>query len=81
MKANMNQWRAEMENEVAPIPMQEPVFYSRQQKMLENDDMVEKKRNFVPQNSDTNSGKSAGGCLIAIIAGILILIALYWGSK
>jgi len=83
MKAKMNQWRAEMENEVAPtpIPMQEPVFYSRQQKMLENDDMVEKKRNFVPQNTDTNSGKSAAGCLIAIIAGILILIALYWGSK
>ena len=82
MKAKMNQWRAEMENEVAPtpIPLQEPIFYNKQ-RMVEEDDMVENTRNYIPQNSDTNSGKSAGGCLIAIIAGILILIALYWGSK
>jgi len=82
MKAKMNQWRAELENEVAPtqIPLQEPIFYNKQ-RMVDQDDMVENTRNYIPQNSDTNSGKSTGGCLIAIIAGILILITLYWGSR
>ena len=82
MKAKMNQWRAEMENEVAPtpVPLQEPIFYNKQ-RMVDHDDMVENTRNYIPQNSDANSGKSTGGCLIAIIAGILILITLYWGSR
>ncbi len=82
MKAKMNQWRAEMENEVAPtpVPLQEPIFYNKQ-RMVDQDDMVENTRNYIPQNSDANSGKSTGGCLIAIIAGILILITLYWGSR
>lgn len=84
MKAKMNQWRMELENEVTstPVPMQEPVFYSRQQRMVENDDVAENTIEYKrPQNSGTNSGKSTGGCLIAIITGILILIALYWGWK
>ena len=86
MKAKMNQWRAEMEeleNEVTskPVTMQEPVFYSRQQRMVENDEIAENTREFRPQNSGTNSGKPAGGCLIAIIAGILILITLYLFRK
>ncbi len=82
MKAKMNQWRAEMENEVAPtpVPLQEPIFYNKQ-RMVDQDDMVENTRNYIPQNSDANSGKSTGGCLIAIIAGIMILITLYWGSR
>ncbi len=82
MKAKMNQWRAEMENDVAPtpVPLQEPIFYNKQ-RMVDQDDMVENTRNYIPQNSDANSGKSTGGCLIAIIAGILILITLYWGSR
>ncbi len=82
MKAKMNQWRAEMENEVAPtpVPLQEPIFYNKQ-RMVDQDDMVENTRNYIPQNSDANSGKSTVGCLIAIIAGILILITLYWGSR
>ena len=86
MKAKMNQWRAEMEeleNEVTsrPVTMQEPVFYSRQQRMVENDEIVENTREFRPQNSETSTGKSTGGCLIAIIAGILILITLYFFRK
>lgn len=84
MKAKMNQWRMELENEVTPtsVPMQEPVFYSRQQRMVENDDIAENTKEYKrPQNSGTNSGKSAGGCLIAIIAGILILITLYFFRK
>ena len=84
MKAKMNQWRIELENEVTPtpVPMKEPVFYSRQQRMVENDDIAENTKEYQrPQNSGTNSGKPAGGCLIAIVAGILILIALYWGWK
>ncbi len=82
MKAKMNQWRAEMENDVAPtpVPLQEPIFYNKQ-RMVDQDDMVENTRNYIPQNSDANSGKSTVGCLIAIIAGILILITLYWGSR
>ena len=82
MKAKMNQWRAEMENEVAstPVPLQEPIFYNKQ-RMVDQDDMVENTRNYIPQSSESNSGKSTGGCLIAIIAGILILITLYWGSR
>jgi hypothetical protein len=83
MKAKMNRWRMELENEVTsrPITMQEPVFYSRQQRMVENDEIAENTREFRPQNSGTNSGKPAGGCLIAIIAGILILITLYFFRK
>ena len=84
MKEKMNQWRMELENEVTPtpVPMQEPVFYSRQQRMMENDDIAENTKEYKrPQNSGTNSGKSVGGCLIAIIAGILILITLYFFRK
>ena len=84
MKAKMNQWRMELENEVTPtpFPMHEPIFYSRQQRMVENDDVAENTSEYKRhQNSGTNSGKSTGGCLIAIITGILILIALYWGWK
>lgn len=82
MKAKMNQWRVEMEPSITtePASVQENVFYSKR-RMLEQEDMVENKRNFVPQNSGSSSGKSTGGCLIAIVAGILILIALYWGWK
>lgn len=84
MKAKMNQWRMELENEVTstPFTMQEPVFYSRQQRMVENDDIAENTREYKRhQKSGTNTGKSAGGCLIAIIAGILILITLYFFRK
>ena len=84
MKAKMNQWRMELENEVTstPVPMQEPVFYSRQQRMVENDDVAENTIEYKrPQNSGTNSGNSTGGCLIAIVAGILILITLYFFRK
>jgi hypothetical protein len=49
--------------------------------MVDKDDMAENTRNYIPQNSGSSSGKSTGGCLIAIVAGILILLALYWGSK
>ena len=82
MKAKMNLWRAEMakEEELTRVQMQEPIFYNKK-RMMDQDDMVENTRNYIPQNSDTNSGKSTGGCLIAIIAGILILITLYWGSR
>jgi hypothetical protein len=85
MKAKMNQWRAEMEPSITaePTSVQENVFYSRQQRMVENEDVAENTRNYIPQNSGSgsSSGKSTGGCLIAIVAGILILLALYWGSK
>ena len=84
MKAKMNQWRIELENEVTPtpVPIKEPVFYSRQQRMVENDDIAENTKEYKrPQNSGTNSGMPAGGCLIAIIAGIIILITLYFFRK
>lgn len=82
MKAKMNQWRAEMAKEEEPIPvqMQEPIFYNKQ-RMVDQDDIAENTRNYIPQNSGSNSGKFTGGCLIAIVVGILILLALYWGSK
>jgi hypothetical protein len=82
MKAKMNQWRAEMENEVAPtsVPLQEPIFYNKQ-RMVESDEIMENTIEFKPQTSPTEKNNLAGGCLIAIIAGILILITLYWGSR
>jgi hypothetical protein len=82
LKAKMNQWRAEMAKEEEPIPvqMQEPIFYNKK-RMVDKDDMAENTRNYIPQNSGSSSGKSNGGCLIAIVTGILILLALYWGSK
>lgn len=82
MKAKMNQWRAEIENEVAPtpVPIQENVFYNKQ-RMVDQDDMVENTRNYIPQNSGSSSGMSTGGCLIAIVSGLLILLALYWWTK
>jgi hypothetical protein len=84
MKAKMNQWRAEMakEEEVEPTPdqQQEPVFYNKQ-RMVDQDDMVENTRNYIPQNSGSSSGMSTGGCLIAIVSGLLILLALYWWTK
>jgi len=82
MKAKMNQWRAEMakEEESTPVQMQEPIFYNKK-RMVDQDDIAENPRNYIPQNSGSSSGKFTGGCLIAIVAGILILLALYWGSK
>lgn len=83
MKAKMNRWRAEMEPSITeePASVQENVFYSRQQKMVESDEKVGNAPTFQPQTSRSENGNSTGGCLIAIVAGILILIALYWGSK
>lgn len=83
IKAKMNQWRMELENEVTPtpVPLQEPVFYSRQQRMVENNDIAGNTKEYKRSQSGTNSGKSAGGWLIVIIAGILILITLYFFRK
>ena len=82
MKAKMNQWRSEMakEDEPTPVQVQEPIFYNKK-RMVDKDDMVENSRNYIPQNSGPSSGKSTGGCLIAIVAGILIFLALYLGLK
>ena len=82
MKAKMNQWRSELENEVVPAPIsmleQEPVFYSRQQKITEQDistNQMPHKRYQKPLNE---IGESKGGCLlITVIVGIIITIALY----
>jgi hypothetical protein len=85
LKAKMNQWRAELENEVAPSPIpmreQEPVFYSKR-RMMEQDIAA----NHMPprryQNSLNDTGVSKGGCLlISVIAGILITIVLYFFFK
>ncbi len=82
MKAKMNQWRSELENEKNPILFQpqKPVFYDKQ-RMMDQDEIVENTQKFSPQNSESSTSKSAGGCLIAIIAGILILITLYFLRK
>ncbi len=86
LKAKMNQWRAELENEVAPAPIsnreQESVFYSRQQKMMEQDVATNQMPPRRYQNSLNDTGVSKGGCLlISVIAGILITIALYFFFK
>jgi hypothetical protein len=85
LKAKMNQWRAELENEVAPAPIpmqeQEPVFYIKR-RMMEQDAATNQMPPRRYQNSLNDTGISKGGCLlIAIIAGILITIALYFLLK
>ena len=83
MKAKMNQWRAEMNPSITaePTSVQENVFYNKRRKMVESDEIMENTIEFKPQTSPTEKNNSAVGCLIAIIAGILILITLYWGSR
>ena len=49
--------------------------------MVESDEIMENTIEFKPQTSPTEKNNSAGGCLIAIIAGILILITLYFFWK
>ena len=80
MKDKMNQWRAEMKpsNTAEPTSVQENVFYNKQQKMVESDEIMENTIEFKPQTSPTEKNNSAGGCIIAIVAGILITIALYF---
>jgi hypothetical protein len=78
MKAKMNQWRVEMENGISttPVPSHEPVLNNKQQNLMEN-------KMHTPRLQTTKNEKqnSTGGCLIAIFAGILILIVLYWVLK
>lgn len=86
MKAKMNRWRAEMEElenieTSIPIEMREPVFLSKNIELEDQYEIAENTREFRPQNSGTNSGKSTGGCIIAIVAGVLILITLYFFRK
>ena len=80
MKAKMNRWRAEMNpsSEVEPVSINENVFYNKQRKMEE---FSEKKPANKPQTSRSANENSAGGCLIAIVTGILILITLYFFWK
>jgi hypothetical protein len=83
MKEKMNLWRAEMNPSITaePTSVQENVFYNKRRKMVESDEIMENTIEFKPQTSPTEKNNSAVGCLIAIIAGILILITLYWGSR
>lgn len=80
MKDKMNQWRAEMKPSVAaePTSVQENVFFNKQRKMVESDDIMENSIEFKPQASPIEKNNSAGGCIIAIIAGLLTMIALYY---
>lgn len=82
MKAKMNQWRAELENEVTPMPIlmqeQEPVFNNKR-RIIEQDIATKQNPSQNFKNSLSEVGISKGGCLlIAIVAGILITIALYF---
>ena len=82
MKAKMNQWRMELENEVTPmpIPMQEQeLVFSNKRRMMEQDIATNQNPSPRYRNSLNEVGISKGGCLlIAIVAGILITIALYF---
>lgn len=80
MKAKMNQWRAEMNlaPEVEPTTVNENVFYKKKHLIMKEEEMVP---TYMPQTSRSANENSAGGCLIAIIAGILILITLYFFWK
>jgi len=82
MKAKMNQWRSELENKVTPmpIPMQEQeLVFSNKRRMMEQDIATNQNPSPRYRNSLNEVGISKGGCLlIAIVAGILITIALYF---
>lgn len=80
MKAKMNQWRAEMDPspEIELTSVKESVFYNKKHMMLEEN---EKTSRYMPQTSRSENENSAGGFIIAIIAGILILITLYFFRK
>lgn len=94
LKAKMNEWRAELDeveneewdevaNEESPIPtppMQEPIFLNRRRMMMESEELDEPYSRASPQSS-RGEGNSAGGCLIAIVAGVLILITLFFFRK
>lgn len=81
MKAKMNQWRAEMNPapEVVPTTVNENVFYNKKHLIMkEEEEMVP---TYKPQFSRSANENSAGGCLIAIVTGIIILITLYFFWK
>ena len=83
MKAKMNQWRADMETNLisAPTSVQENVFYSKQRKMVDSDEMLYTAQHSPPKHSIIQNEGAAFGCIIAIVAGILITIALYFLLK
>ena len=80
MKAKMNQWRADMETNLisAPTSVQENVFYSKQRKMVDSDEMLYTAQHSPPKHSIIQNEGAAFGCIITIVAGILITIALYF---
>lgn len=94
LKAKMNEWRAELDeveneewdevaNEESPIPMPllpKPFFMDRQSMLLDSEELDELYSRSSPQSS-RGDRNSAGGCLIAIVAGVLILITLFFFRK
>lgn len=80
MKAKMNKWRAEMKPSITaePTSLQENVFFNKQSKMVESDEIMENTIEFKPQTLPSEKNNSSGGCIIAVIAGLLISIALYF---
>ena len=94
LKAKMNEWRAELDeveneewdevaNEESPIPMPllpELFFMDRQSMLLDSEELDELYSRSSPQSS-RGERNSAGGCLIAIVAGVLILITLFFFRK
>ena len=94
LKAKMTQWRAELDeveneewdevaNEESPTPsllLPEPFFMDRQSMLLDSEELDEPNSGARPQSS-RGEGNSVGGCLIAIVAGVLILITLFFFWK
>lgn len=84
MKAKMNQWRAEMENNLIPAPtsVQENVFYSKQRKMVDSDEMLNTAQHSPPKRSIIQNEGAAFGCIIALVVGVLLVaIGLYFFLK
>ncbi len=84
MKAKMNQWRSEMENNLMPAPtsVQENVFYSKQRKMVDSDEMLNTAQQSPPKRSIIQNEGAAFGCIIALVVGVLLVaIGLYFFLK
>ena len=78
MKAKMNRWRSEMIDEEKLA--KKPQVLRNRMRMVEGDRMMEPAPIPTPSVSKEPT-KLSYGCLLQIIVGILILLAIYFGRK